>query len=56
MNNIVRFGNKVSDDTISNYNEKKLELDNNKFNPTITNIQLGDARIDRWRGLRENHI
>ena len=23
---------------------------------TITNIQLGNACVDRWRGLRENHI
>ena len=54
--NIVHFGNKVSADTISKYNEIKLEFDNNKFNQSITNIQLGDARVDRWRGLRENHI
>ena len=54
--NIVHFGNKVSADTISKYNELKLEFDNNKFNQSITNIQLGDACLDRWRGLRENHI
>ena len=54
--NIVHFGNKVSADTISKYNELKLEFDNNKFNQSITNIQLGDACVDRWRGLRENHI
>ena len=33
-----------------------MEFDNNKFNQTITNIQLSDACIDRWSGLRENHI
>ena len=54
--NIVHFWNKVSADTISKYNELKRELDNNKFNQSITNIQLGDACVDRWRGLRENHI
>ena len=54
--NIVHFCNKVSADTISKYNELKVELDNNKFNQSITNIQIGDACVDRWRGLRENHI
>ena len=53
--NIVHFGNKVSADTISKYNELKVEFDNNKFNQSITIIQLGDACVDRWRGLRENH-
>ena len=48
--NIVHFGNKVSADTISKYNELKLEFDNNKFNQSITNIQLGDACV------AENHI
>ena len=54
--NIVLICNKVSADTISKYNEIKVEFDNNQFNQTITNIQLGDACVDRWRGLRENHI
>ena len=54
--NIVHFCNKVSADTISKYNEFKVEPDNNKFNQSITNIQLGDACVDRWRGLGENHI
>ena len=31
-----------------------MEFDNNKFNQSITNIQLGYACVDRWRGLREN--
>ena len=53
--NIVHFGEKVSADTIYKYNEQKVEFDNNKFNQSITNIQLGDACVDRWRGLRENH-
>ena len=54
--NVVHLGNKVSADTISKYIELGLEFDNNKFNQSITNIQLGDACVDRWRGLRENHI
>ena len=32
-----------------------MEFDKNKCNQSITNIQLGDACIDRWRSLRENH-
>ena len=54
--NIVHFGNKVSTDNISKYNELKVEFDSNKFNQSVTNIQLGDACVDRWRSLRENHI
>ena len=54
--NFVHICNKVSADTISKYNELKEEFDNNKFNQSITNIQLGDACVDRWRGFRENHI
>ena len=44
--NIVHFGNKVSADTISKYNELKVEFDNKKINQSITNIQLGDACVD----------
>ena len=54
--NIVHSGNKVSADTISKYNELKMAFDYNKFIPSITNIQLGDACVDRWRGLGENKI
>ena len=50
------FGNKVSADTISKYNELKVEFDNNKFNQSITSNHLGDACVDRWRNLGENHI
>ena len=53
--NIVHFGKIVLADTISENNELKVEFDNNKFNQSITNIQLGEAFVDRWRGLRENH-
>ena len=54
--NIFRFGEKVLTDTISKCNEIKKEFDNKKFNQTITNIQLGDACVDRWRGLTDNHV
>ena len=54
--NIVHFANKISADIISKSNELKVEFHNNKFNQSITNIQLGHAFVDRWRGLRENHI
>ena len=54
--NIVHICNKVSADNICKYNELKVEFDNNKFNQKITNIRLGDACVDRWRGFRENHI
>ena len=53
---IVRFCNKVSADTLYKDNELKVEFDNNKFNQTSINIQLGYACVDIWRGLRENHI
>ena len=52
---IACFRNKVSADTISKNNEIKVEFANNKFNQTITKIELGDACVDRWRGLREIH-
>ena len=54
--NIVHICNKILADTFFKYNELKVDFDNNKFNQSITNIQLGDACVDRWRGLRENHI
>ena len=53
---IVHFVNKVAADTISKYNELKVEFDINKFHQSITNIQLGDACVVTWRGLKENHI
>ena len=41
--NTVKFCNKVAADTISKYNQLKLEIDNNnKFNQNITNIQLDE--------------
>ena len=47
--NNVHFGNKVSADTICKHNELKLEFNNNKFNQSITNIQLGDSCVDRFK-------
>ena len=42
VTNTVKFCNKVAADTISKYNQLKLEIDNNKFNQNITNIQLDE--------------
>ena len=40
VTNTVKFCNKVAADTISKYNQLKLQIDNYKFNQNITNIQL----------------
>ena len=40
VRNNVKFCNKIAADTISKYNQLKLEIDNNKFYQNITNIQL----------------
>ena len=40
VTNTVKFNNKVAADTISKYNQIKQEIDNNKYNQNITNIQL----------------
>ena len=42
VTNTVKFCNKVAADTISKYNQLKLEIDNNKFNQNISNIQLDE--------------
>ena len=42
VTNTVKFCNKVAADTISKYNQLQLEIDNNKFNQNITNIQLDE--------------
>ena len=40
---INKYCNNVASDTISKYNQLKLEIDNkNKFNQNITNIHLAD--------------
>ena len=38
----VKFCIKVASDTISKFNQLKQEVDNSKFNQTITNIHLYD--------------
>ena len=52
-NNIVRFSNKVAADTISKYNQLKLEIDNNKFNQNITNIHLDHMFTNGLRVMKE---
>ena len=42
VSNFVKFRNRVAADTISKYKQLKLEIDNNKFNQYITNIQLDE--------------
>ena len=42
VTNTVNFCDKVATDTISKYNQIKLEIDNNKFNQNFTNIHLDD--------------
>ena len=43
VTNTVNFcKKKVASDTFSKYNQLKLDIDNNKFNQNITNIQLDD--------------
>ena len=42
ITNTVNFCNKVASDTISKYNQLKLEIDNNKFNQNTTNFHLYD--------------
>ena len=43
--NTFNFCNNVAADTISKYNQLKLEIDNNKFNQNFTNIHLDDMFI-----------
>ena len=51
VTNTVNFCNKVAADTVSKYNQLKLQVDNNnKFNQNITNIHLDDMFTN---GLRE---
>ena len=43
VTNTVNFCNKAASDTISKYNQLKLEIDNIKFNQNITNIHIDDV-------------
>ena len=47
---LLTFVIKVACDTISKYNQLKLQIDNNKCNQNITNIQLDDMFTS---GLKE---
>ena len=51
--NTVKFCNKVAADTISKYNQLKLEIDNNKFNQNITNIQLDEMYTTGLKEFKE---
>ena len=53
VTNTVNFCNKVSSDTISNYNQLKLEIDNNKLNQNITNIHLDDMFTTALKVFKE---
>ena len=53
VRNTVKFCNKVAADTISKYNQLKLEIDNNKFNQNITNIQLDEMFTNGLREMKE---
>ena len=50
VTNTVKFCNKVASDTISKYNQLKLEIDNSKFHQNFTNLHLDDMFTT---GLRE---
>ena len=53
VTNTVKFCNKVAADTISKYNQLKQELDNNKFNQDITNIQLDEMFTTGLKEFKE---
>ena len=48
-----KFCNKVAADTISKYNQLKLEIDDNKFNQNITNIQLDEMFTTGLKKFKE---
>ena len=53
VTNTVKFCNKVDADTISKYNQLKLEIDDNKFNQNITNIQLDEMFTTGLKKFKE---
>ena len=53
VRNTVNFCNKVAADTISKYNQLKQEFDNNKFNQSITNIQLDELFTTGLKQFKE---
>ena len=52
VTNTVKFCNTLAVDTISKYNQIKPEIDNNKFNQNVTNIQLFEMCVFTT-GLKE---
>ena len=48
-----KFCNKIAGDTISKYNQLKLEIDNNQFNQNITNIHIADMFTTGLKKLKE---
>ena len=53
VRNTVKFCNKVAADTISEYNQLKQELDNNKINQNITKIHLDEMFTNGLRDMKE---
>ena len=53
VTNTVKFCNKVAADTISKYNQLKLEIDNNRFHRNITNIQLDEMFTTGLKKFKE---
>ena len=53
VTNTVMFCNKVAADTISKHNQLKLEIDDNKFNQNITNIQLDEMFTTELKEFKE---
>ena len=53
VTNTVKFCNEVAADTISKYNQLKLEIYNNKFIQNITNIQLDEMFTKRLKEFKE---
>ena len=51
--NTVNYCNKVASDTISKYNQLKLEIDNKKFNQNSPNIHLDDTFTTGLKEFRE---
>ena len=53
VTNTVKFCNKVAADTISKYNQLKLEIDNNNFNQNTTNIHLDEMFTTGLKEFKE---
>ena len=53
VRNTVKFCNKVAADTVSKNNQLKQDIDNNKFNQKITNIQLDEMFTTELKKFKE---